>query len=73
MQTADTIYSEDDSYSFVECHMIFENKAYSVPLIEGIPFLPSFCSRILRERENACDKCSKQLPSGERLRLTLGT
>jgi len=51
--------------------MIFKDKAYSVPLIEAISFLPSSCSHILRERENECDKCSKQLPSGERLCLII--
>lgn len=71
MQIADTFYLEDDSYNFLEFYMIFENKAYPVPLIEPIPFLTSFCSHILRERKNEYGKCSNQLPSGERLCLTL--
>lgn len=71
MQTAKAINAEDESYRFVECYVIFEDKACSIPLAEAIPILPSFFSHILRGRENECDKSSKQLPSGERLCLIL--
>lgn len=71
MQRANAINAEDDSYSFVECCVIFEDKACSIPLAEDIPILPAFFSHILRERENGCDKTSKQLASGERLCLIL--